>query len=278
MQTGVTRQTGHPAHEIPGWEASKTVLVAEALISFTTQRVSDASGRGTRGSCLARHDGCYASGGRAAIAEPTCRRRYAASALSSPLSDPCKTRGHSMSQLTELLGRLQSGDPEARAALFAAAYTELHRLARSRLRDGGRSVVLDTSCLVHEAYLRFASAGELRAEDRRAFFAYASQVMRSVILNSVHERMAQKRGGDWQPLTLSTQLAADVADDQETILKVHEAMEALERAEPRLAQVAQMRYFGGYSEQEIAETLGITERTVRRDWEKARLILAELVG
>jgi RNA polymerase sigma factor (TIGR02999 family) len=183
--------------------------------------------------------------------------------------------GHSMSQLTELLGQLRAGDPGARDGLFAAAYTELRRLARSRLRRGSRNTMLDTTCLVHEAYLRFVSAGELRAEDRRAFFAYASQVMRSVIVNCVHERMSQKRGGDWLPLTLSTQL--NVADDQETILKVHEALEALERADPRLAQVAQMRYFGGYSEQEIAEALDITERTVRRDWEKARLILAELL-
>jgi RNA polymerase sigma factor (TIGR02999 family) len=182
-----------------------------------------------------------------------------------------------MSQLTELLGQLQGGDRRARDALFAAAYTELQRLARSRLRDGGRNTLLDTTCLVHEAYLRFVSAGELRAEDRRAFFAYASQVMRSVIVNSVRERIAQKRGGDWLPLTLSTQLAANDDDDAEMILKVHEALEALERADPRLAQVAQMRYFGGYNEQEIAETLDIGERTVRRDWEKARLILAELV-
>jgi RNA polymerase sigma factor (TIGR02999 family) len=101
--------------------------------------------------------------------------------------------------------------------------------------------------------------------------------MRSVIVNSARDRIAQKRGGDWQPLTLSTQLAVNAVDDQETILKVHEALEGLERADPRLAQVAQMRYFGGYSEQEIAEALDITERTVRRDWEKARLILAELV-
>src|SRR5438067_1971004 len=104
-----------------------------------------------------------------------------------------------MSQLTELLGHLQAGDPEARDALFAAAYNELHRLARSRLREGGRNAVLDTTCLVHEAYLRFVSAGELRAEDRRAFFAYASQVMRSVIVNSVRDRIAQKRGGDLRP-------------------------------------------------------------------------------
>jgi RNA polymerase sigma factor (TIGR02999 family) len=181
-----------------------------------------------------------------------------------------------MSRLTELLGQLEAGVPRARDALFAAAYAELHRLARTRLRDGGRNTVLDTTCLVHETYLRFVSAGELRAEDRRAFFAYASQVMRSVIVDSARERIAQKRGGDWLPLTLSTQLAVNV-DDHETVLKVHEALEALERADPRLAQVAQMRYFGGYSEQEIAETLDIGERTVRRDWEKARLILAELV-
>jgi RNA polymerase sigma factor (TIGR02999 family) len=181
-----------------------------------------------------------------------------------------------MSRLTELLGQLDAGVPQARDALFAAAYAELHRLARTRLRDGGRNTVLDTTCLVHETYLRFVSAGELRAEDRRAFFAYASQVMRSVIVDSARERIAQKRGGDWLPLTLSTQLAVNV-DDHETVLKVHEALEALERADPRLAQVAQMRYFGGYSEQEIAETLDIGERTVRRDWEKARLILAELV-
>ena len=182
-----------------------------------------------------------------------------------------------MEQLTELLGRLQAGDVEARAALFAAAYPELHRLARSRLRDGGRNTLLDTTCLVHEAYLRFVSAGELRAEDRRAFFAYASQVMRSVIVNSVRERIAQKRGGDARPMTLSTQLVAKPADDEETILKVHEALEVLEKADPRLGRVAQMRYFGGYSEQEIAETLDVTERTVRRDWEKARLILEELL-
>ena len=179
-----------------------------------------------------------------------------------------------MNQLTELLGRMQAGDPRAGDALFAAAYAELHRLARARLRDGGRDAVMDTTCLVHESYLRFVHAGELRAEDRRAFFGYASQVMRSVIVNTVRDRIAEKRGGQGRPLTLSTSLAANLAGGEDTILKVHEALADLEKADPRLAQVAQMRYFGGYSEQEIAETLGVTERTVQRDWEKARLILA----
>jgi RNA polymerase sigma factor (TIGR02999 family) len=179
-----------------------------------------------------------------------------------------------MTQLTELLGRLHAGDEQARDALFSAAYSELHHLAQSRLRDGGRNVTLDPTSLVHETYLRFVRVGELRAEDRRAFFAYASQVMRSVIVNSIRDRMTQKRGGHNRPVTLSTQVAATIPSDEETILKVHEALEVLEQGDARLANVAQMRYFGGYSEKEIAETLGVTERTVQRDWEKARLILA----
>jgi len=179
-----------------------------------------------------------------------------------------------MGQLTDLLGRMQCGDAEARDALFAAAYRQLHGLAQARLRGGGRNTLLDTTGLVHESYLRFARAGELRAEDRRAFFAYASQVMRSVILNSVRERIALKRGGNPQYSEAPTPRAANHSDDEQAVLDVHEALKDLEKADPRLAQVAEMRYFGGYSEKEIAETLEITERTVQRDWEKARLILA----
>lgn len=182
-----------------------------------------------------------------------------------------------MSKLTELLSKQQAGDEEARGALFEVAYAELHRLARSRLRSGGRNTVMDTTCLVHEAYLRFVSAGELRAQDRRAFFSYASHVMRSIIVNSARDRIAQKRGGDRKLLTSSTQLEGDAPDDQDTIVDVHEALEKLEQADARLAQVAEMRYFGGYNEQEIADALNMAERTVRRDWEKARLILAQLM-
>ena len=179
-----------------------------------------------------------------------------------------------MSQLTDLLGRVQRGDADARDALFAAAYIELHALAHSRLSRGGRNTLLDTTGLVHESYLRFVRAGALRAEDRRAFFAYASQVMRSVILNSVRERIALKRSGDRQSAETSNEMAADLPGDEQTVVEVHEALKDLQKADPRLAQVAEMRYFGGYSEKEIAETLEITERTVQRDWEKARLILA----
>jgi len=182
-----------------------------------------------------------------------------------------------MSKLTELLSKQQAGNEAARGALFEVAYAELRRLARFRLRTGGRNTVMDTTCLVHEAYLRFVSAGELRAQDRRAFFSYASHVMRSIIVNTARDRIAQKRGGDWKLLTRSTQLEGDVLDDHDTIVDVHEALEKLEQADARLAQVAEMRYFGGYSEQEIADALNIGERTVRREWEKARLMLAQLM-
>jgi len=179
-----------------------------------------------------------------------------------------------MEQLTVLLKRMKAGDHGAREALFEAAYSELHHLAQSRLRRGGRNTVLDTTSLVHESFLRYVNVGELRAEDRRAFFSYASRVMRSVIVNAARDRLAEKRGGDRKPLTLSTGLAADIPQGEEMILHVHEALETLEQADERLAQVVQMRYFGGYSEREIADTLGMTERTVQRDWEKARIILA----
>lgn len=178
-----------------------------------------------------------------------------------------------MGQITELLGGTRASDDGAQQALFAAAYDELKRLARARLRDGGRNAVLDTTSLVHEAYLRFVRVGELRAADRRAFFAYASRVMRSIIIDTARERMAERRGGDLQQLTLSTELLGDLGTGEQTILRVHEALDVLQQADARLAQVVEMRYFGGYSDREIAETLDVTERTVQRDWQKARLIL-----
>jgi RNA polymerase sigma factor (TIGR02999 family) len=178
-----------------------------------------------------------------------------------------------MPQLTELLAQVHAGEEGARNALFAAAYPELRRLAHSRLWDGGRNTVLDTTALVHESYLRFVQSGELRAENRRAFFAYAAQVMRSVIVNSARDRLAQRRGGDMAQATLSTDLVGSLGGDDESVLRVHEALAVLEQADARLAQVVEMRYFGGYSEREIADTLQVTERTVQRDWEKARLLL-----
>lgn len=182
-----------------------------------------------------------------------------------------------MDDISALILRVNAGEPGAQDALFTAAYSELRKLARSRLRDGGRNTVMDTTALVHESYLRFIRAGQLKAEDRRAFFAYASRVMRSVIIDTVRERQAERRGGDLDELTLNTQLLDSTPAAENELLQVNEALEVLAQAEPRLAKVVEMRYFGGYTEQEIAETLELTERTVRRDWDKARLLLGEML-
>ena len=179
--------------------------------------------------------------------------------------------------LSELIRHVNADRPGAKDALFSAAYPELRKLARSRLRDGGRCTVLDTTALVHESYLRFINGSQLRSETRRAFFAYASQVMRSVVIDTVRERLAERRGGGLAMLTLDTAQAEHLPCGEDEILELHEALEALAQAEPRLAQVVEMRYFGGYSEAEIGAALDLTERTVRRDWEKARLLLGALL-
>ena len=179
--------------------------------------------------------------------------------------------------LSDLIRRVNAGLPGAQDALFAASYGELRKLARSRLYDGGRNTMLDTTVLVHESYLRFIRGGQLRSDGRRAFFAYASQVMRSVIVDAVRERRAERRGGDLQRVTLDTRVSDGLPSGEDEALEVHAALETLAEADPRLAKVVEMRYFGGYSEAEIGEALQVNERTVRRDWEKARLLLVSLL-
>jgi RNA polymerase sigma factor (TIGR02999 family) len=179
-------------------------------------------------------------------------------------------------RLSLLLGLAKGGDPEARKAVFEAAYPELRTLARARLRrqsSGGD--MLQTTALVHEAYLRLASSSQLQAEHRAHFFRYASRVMRSVIIDLIRERAAQRRGGGSPHHAFTTQIERLIDGGEEEILKVHEAVDGLAAFDPRLVDVVQMRYFAGMTDREIGDVLGIDERTVRRDWEKARLLLLE---
>jgi RNA polymerase sigma factor (TIGR02999 family) len=180
--------------------------------------------------------------------------------------------------LTELLRRAQAGDAEAAKRLFAAMYGELRTLARARLRAGGRSPLLDTTSLVHESYVRFAKAGRLRVEDRVHFLRWAARVMRSVIVDFARRRGAGRRGGGAEHVTLTTGVGARLGLGEQEILGVHEALQAVERLDPRMAKVVEMRYFAGMTEREIAEALDVGERTVRRDWEKARLFLRDALG
>lgn len=174
--------------------------------------------------------------------------------------------------LTHLIHRAREGDAAAAEALFAATYPELRRLARIRLKGRGHQTLLETASLVSELYLRFAAAERVRIEDRVHFMRWASRAMRSVIVDVARRRGARRRGGDASRVTLTTSVGA-ASDGADEIVRVHEALEELARVEPRLAQVVEMRYFAGMTEAEVAQSLGITERTVRRDWEKARLLL-----
>jgi len=162
------------------------------------------------------------------------------------------------------------------AALSATAYEDLRRLAKSRLKSNGPLTLLDTAGLVSDTYRRLALQHNLRIESRAHFLAYCSHIMRSIIIDLIRERNAARRGGGTPKITLSTSLGEALANEDEP-LKVDDALAELARLEPRLAQVVEMRYFGGYSEEEIAEALGITTRTVQRDWQKARVLLRAML-
>jgi RNA polymerase sigma factor (TIGR02999 family) len=177
--------------------------------------------------------------------------------------------------LTSLFVALRQGDSDALSRIVAALYTDLRKLAHARLRrQGPQPTLLSTTALVHESYLRFLHSGCLRVVDRAHFLAYASRVMRSVVVDAVRERMAQRRGGPGVRITLDGDMVPPGSSGEREILRVHEALNDLAGVNERLVTVVEMRYFGGVSESEIAEALGVTERTVRRDWEKARILLA----
>ena len=178
--------------------------------------------------------------------------------------------------LTDFLRRAQDGDEAALRVVFDATYPELRTQARARLRRGPRNTLLDTTSLVHEAFLRFSSSGRLDLSDRQHFLRYASHVMRSVIVDFVREKLADRRGGGAEHVTLNSEIGdgATMAEEAE-ILGVHEALQELAKVDGRLVQVVEMRYFAGMTEPEIAVALGVNERTVRRDWQKARLLLAD---
>lgn len=181
------------------------------------------------------------------------------------------------SDLTQLIHLAQRGDRDAADALYASTYADLRRLARARLRAGGRYTLLDTCSLVHESYVRFVNGRHLSLQDRLHFMRWAAQVMRSVIVDFARRRVAARRGGGSSRVTFDVELAA-TTNGEDQILIVHQALERIAAVDERMMQVVEMRYFGGLTEPEIAVALGVTERTVRRDWLKARLLLREALG
>jgi len=178
-----------------------------------------------------------------------------------------------MTELTQLFDAVNAGDRSAIDRLMAVMYEELHQLAHRRLNASPRGNTLETTGLVHESYLRFLNAGRLRVNDRAHFMAYSSKVMRSIIIDLSRAHRAERHGGGALQVTFNSQVADEVHTDEQ-LIRIDEVLEELNQTEPRLVQVVEMRYFGGLNENEIAEMLGLTERTVQRDWHKARVLLS----
>ena len=180
-----------------------------------------------------------------------------------------------MDALSSLLEKATPDDPRACDALVAELYGELRALAHAKLRRQPELTLLDTTVLVHESYLRLSKSGAVPLEHKGRFLAYAARVMRSVIVDAVRERSAVRRGSGENPVTLGTDVPAPGDARESEILGVHQALEQLARIDERMVSVVEMRYFGGLSEPEIADALGVSQRTVAREWEKARLFLAQ---
>ncbi|MFG6416689.1 ECF-type sigma factor [Roseateles sp. DC23W] len=175
--------------------------------------------------------------------------------------------------LTALLQAARDGDPAATAAAWPLIYPELRRIARARLRGPG-APSLATEELLHEGFLRLAAAPSAPLADRHHFYALAAKAMRHIVIDHLRRRHAQARGGDWQALSWDTavvDLAAPAREER--LLALDGALQALDALEPALAQLVELRFFGGYTEAETADALGTSERTVRRQWAKARAFL-----
>ncbi|MEZ4387810.1 MAG: ECF-type sigma factor [Candidatus Krumholzibacteriia bacterium] len=174
--------------------------------------------------------------------------------------------------VTSLLLDLDAGDRSAFQPLVTLLYDDLRRLARRHLRLHGGSLTLQTSALVHEAFLKLADGTRLSWDDRGHFLAVYARVMHNIVIDLARRHSAVKRGGDRKRVTLAED-HLQTGVQAEELLSVHEALEHLDRQHPRLARVVECRFFGGLSEEETALALGMTDRTVRRDWVKARTLL-----
>ncbi len=178
--------------------------------------------------------------------------------------------------ISSLIISAESGDRAAADSLFAELYAELHRMARNELARRGGGVTLGATTLLHEAYLNISGRDGAVFPDRGRFMAYTARVMRSLIIDYARQRQALKRGGQFQITALATELPG-CADDRE-LERIGEALEELRAVEPPLAQVVDLKFFCGFSFAEIAGLEGISERTVRRQWEKARIYLHRVLA
>jgi RNA polymerase sigma factor (TIGR02999 family) len=177
-----------------------------------------------------------------------------------------------MSEITQLLDKARQGDAAARERFFTDIYTELERLARQHLARQAPLTLLDPPALVRESWLRIEQRGALPGDCRGEFLAYASQAMRSVIIDYIRSRKAERHGGGYQPITLTSGVAGQSFTEPQLEL-LADGLDALQQIDERAHRVVEMRFFAGMELAEIAQQLAISLATVKRDWTKARAFL-----
>ncbi len=182
-----------------------------------------------------------------------------------------------MATLASLISSSEHGDRAAADELFSALYSELHRLARAQLARRGCGVTLGATTLLHEAYLDMSRREGAAFPDAARFMGYAAKVMRGLIIDYARRRQAQKRGGGFE-ITSFTDGAQDAATDREELIAVGAALDDLGAFDPELAQIVDLKFFCGFSFAEIAGMRGVSERTVQRHWERARIYLHRALG
>jgi RNA polymerase sigma factor (TIGR02999 family) len=176
------------------------------------------------------------------------------------------------SALASLIQAAESDGETATEALFSALYAELHRLAKIQLARSGGGVSLSVTTILHEAYLDMAARGGTVFPDRGRFMGYAARVMRGLIIDHARNRQAHKRGGQFEITSLQGQIVEDLADEHE-LTQISDALDRLAKVDPPLAEVVDMKFFCGFSFAEIAAMRNLSERTVQRQWQKARVYL-----
>jgi RNA polymerase sigma factor (TIGR02999 family) len=176
------------------------------------------------------------------------------------------------SRLSSLIEAAETGSHFATEQLFSMLYAELHRLAKRQLARRGGAVSLSVTTLLHEAYLDMSRRDGAQFPDEARFMGYAARVMRGLIIDYARNRQAQKRGGQFEITSLENK-SAESAADAGNLMQVSEALDKLSKVEPGLAEVVDLKFFCGFSFAEIASMQNLSERTVQRKWEKARIYL-----
>lgn len=174
-------------------------------------------------------------------------------------------------EITQKLSAARRGDPLALDEVFSRVFDEIHRIAAAQVRRVGGENTLSTTAVVHEAYLKLAGGSPVEWEDRVHFFSVAARAMRQVLLNHARAHLAQKRGGR-RPLPLDEMVIA-IDSRAEELIDMDVALDRLSALDARLGRVVELRYYAGLSVEETANLLGVTDRTIKRDWKAARAFL-----